>query len=53
MHKYKNTIFIVPFLVPETSAGQDIINSEMGYMGFDDSESYGLSWKVRGFCVDL
>ncbi|CAB1099946.1 MEP1 [Ectocarpus sp. CCAP 1310/34] len=40
----------------------DIINSEMGYMGFFDSESYGLTWKVRrqagrgvvrGFCKDL
>lgn len=25
---------------------QDIINSEMGYMGWFDSESYGLTWKV-------
>eukprot|EP00752_Nemacystus_decipiens_P017643 g15814.t1 len=31
----------------------DIINSEMGYMGWHDSESYGLTWKVRGFCKDL
>eukprot|EP00903_Cladosiphon_okamuranus_P010100 g9565.t1 len=31
----------------------DIINSEMGYMGFFDAESYGLTWKVRGFCTDL
>eukprot|EP00752_Nemacystus_decipiens_P013623 g12081.t1 len=31
----------------------DIINSEMGHMGFDDAESYGLTWKVRGFCTDL
>ncbi|CAM9830342.1 unnamed protein product, partial [Hapterophycus canaliculatus] len=31
----------------------DIINSEMGYMGWFDSESYGLTWKVRGFCKDL
>eukprot|EP00752_Nemacystus_decipiens_P009556 g8536.t1 len=31
----------------------DMINSEMGYMGFFDSESYGLTWKVRGFCQDL
>lgn len=30
----------------------DIINSEMGYMGWFDSESYGLTWKVRGFCKD-
>lgn len=25
---------------------QDIVNSEMAYMGFHDSESYGLTWKV-------
>ena len=31
----------------------DLINSEFGYMGFFDSESYGITWKVRGFCVDL
>lgn len=30
----------------------DIIDSEMGHLGFFDSESYGLTWKVRGFCVD-
>lgn len=30
----------------------DIIDSEMGYLGYFDSESYGLTWKVRGFCVD-
>lgn len=30
----------------------DIIDSEMGHMGYFDSESYGLTWKVRGFCVD-
>ncbi|CAM9851353.1 unnamed protein product [Pylaiella littoralis] len=33
-------------------ARMDIINSEMAYLGFHDSESYGLTWKVRGFCVD-
>ncbi|CAN0067101.1 unnamed protein product [Ectocarpus sp. 6 AP-2014] len=33
-------------------ARMDIVNSEMGYMGFHDSESYGLTWKVRGFCKD-
>lgn len=26
---------------------QDIANSEMAYMGYKDSESYGLTWKVR------
>ena len=30
----------------------DIIDSEMGYLGWFDSESYGLTWKVRGFCAD-
>ena len=30
----------------------DIIGSEMGYLGWFDSESYGLTWKVRGFCAD-
>lgn len=30
----------------------DIIDSEMGYLGYFASESYGLTWKVRGFCVD-
>lgn len=32
---------------------QDIIDSTMGNMGFKDSESYGLTWKVRGLCKDL
>lgn len=27
-------------------ARMDIVNSEMGYLGFHDSESYGLTWKV-------
>ncbi|CAM9698589.1 unnamed protein product, partial [Choristocarpus tenellus] len=31
----------------------DILDSEMGYMGWYGSESYGLTWKVRGLCVDL
>lgn len=31
---------------------QDIVNSVMGNMGWFDSESYGLTWKVRGFCKD-
>ncbi|CAM9946003.1 unnamed protein product [Ascophyllum nodosum] len=30
----------------------DIINSKIGYLGFDNSESYGLTWKVRGYCDD-
>ncbi|CAM9489433.1 unnamed protein product [Ectocarpus fasciculatus] len=31
----------------------DIINTEIGYLGYFDSESYGMTWKVRGFCKDL
>ena len=27
-------------------ARMDIVDSEMGYLGFQDSESYGLTWKV-------
>ncbi|CAM9671794.1 unnamed protein product [Choristocarpus tenellus] len=30
----------------------DIIESEIGYLGYQNSESYGLTWKVRGFCKD-
>ncbi|CAN0243860.1 unnamed protein product [Scytosiphon promiscuus] len=30
----------------------DIIDTEIGYLGYFDSESYGMTWKVRGFCVD-
>ncbi|CAM9942410.1 unnamed protein product [Ascophyllum nodosum] len=33
-------------------ARMDIEDSEMGYLGFLDSESYGLTWKVRGFCTN-
>lgn len=25
----------------------DIIESEMGYLGFYETEAYGISWKVR------
>ena len=28
-------------------ARMDIEDSEMGYLGYHDSESYGLTWKVR------
>eukprot|EP00903_Cladosiphon_okamuranus_P016037 g14807.t2 len=31
----------------------DIIDSTMGNLGWFDGESYGLTWKVRGFCKDL
>lgn len=30
----------------------DITNSEISFLGYDGSESWGLSWKVRGFCVE-
>eukprot|EP00752_Nemacystus_decipiens_P008459 g7561.t1 len=30
----------------------DIIDSTMGNLGYFDAESYGLTWKVRGFCKD-
>eukprot|EP00904_Undaria_pinnatifida_P005816 jgi/Undpi1/2364/HiC_scaffold_13.g05747.m1 len=33
-------------------ARMDIVDSEMAYLGYHDSESYGLTWKVRGFCKD-
>lgn len=29
-------------------ARMDIVNSDVGYLGYDASESYGLSWKVIG-----
>ena len=36
---------------PKNNMGEarmDIEKSEMAYLGFHDSESYGLTWKVRG-----
>lgn len=30
----------------------DIIDSKVGYLGYNDAESYGLTWKVRGYCED-
>lgn len=36
---------------PKNDMGEcrmDIINSEMGYLGWFESESYGLTWKVSG-----
>ncbi|CAM9170241.1 unnamed protein product [Scytosiphon promiscuus] len=33
-------------------ARMDIINSDVGYLGYQSSEAYGLSWKVRGYCKD-
>ncbi|CAM9492604.1 unnamed protein product, partial [Choristocarpus tenellus] len=34
-------------------ARMDILNSEIAYLGWYNSESYGLSYKVRGLCKDL
>ncbi|CAN0251238.1 unnamed protein product [Ectocarpus fasciculatus] len=34
-------------------ARMDIIDSEVNHLGWYDSESYGISYKVRGFCKDL
>ncbi|CAM9199692.1 unnamed protein product, partial [Hapterophycus canaliculatus] len=31
----------------------DIIDSEINHLGYYESESYGLAYKVRGFCKDL
>ncbi|CAM9510435.1 unnamed protein product [Discosporangium mesarthrocarpum] len=30
----------------------DIINSDVGYLGYGASESYGITYKVRGLCDD-
>ncbi|CAN0334916.1 unnamed protein product, partial [Ectocarpus sp. 12 AP-2014] len=31
----------------------DMVDSELGHMGYFASESYGITWKVRGFCADM
>ncbi|CAM9601879.1 unnamed protein product [Pylaiella littoralis] len=31
----------------------DIIDSTVAYLGYDETESYGISWKVRGLCNDV
>ena len=31
----------------------DVENSKLSYLGYDGSESWGLSWKIRGLCNDL
>ncbi|CAN0122050.1 unnamed protein product, partial [Ectocarpus sp. 8 AP-2014] len=31
----------------------DVIESIISYLGYEATESYGLSWKVRGLCTDL
>ena len=30
----------------------DVVRSEVSYLGYSASESWGLSYKVRGFCAD-
>ena len=30
----------------------DIVNSDIGYLGYDAAESYGLTWKVNGVSPD-
>ena len=42
----------IPLSLSLSLSDQDIVNSVMGNMGWFDSESYGLTWKVRGFCKD-
>lgn len=34
-------------------ARMDVIDSEIGYLGFHDSESYGLVWKVKSWCYSV
>ncbi|CAM9271896.1 unnamed protein product [Ectocarpus sp. 12 AP-2014] len=34
-------------------ARMDIIDSEINHLGHYESESYGIAYKVRGFCTDL
>ncbi|CAM9902640.1 unnamed protein product [Ectocarpus sp. 4 AP-2014] len=31
----------------------DIVDSTVAYFGYDETESYGITWKVRGLCDDL
>lgn len=41
--------------MPQDEMGEarmDVIDTEMGYLGYHESESYGLVWKVRVFCFD-
>lgn len=33
-------------------ARMDIDKSQLGYLGYDDSEAWGVSYKARGFCND-
>ncbi|CAM9760220.1 unnamed protein product, partial [Scytosiphon promiscuus] len=31
----------------------DIADSTLAYLGYDSTEAYGITWKVRGLCDDL
>ncbi|CAM9939118.1 unnamed protein product [Scytosiphon promiscuus] len=31
----------------------DMVDSELAHMGYEATESYGITWKVRGFCTDM
>lgn len=33
-------------------ARMDVENSEISHLGYEESESWGLSWKLRGICND-
>ena len=33
-------------------ARMDVEHSEIAYLGYEESESWGLSWKLRGICKD-
>lgn len=33
-------------------ARMDVENCEIAYLGYEESESWGLSWKLRGICND-
>lgn len=39
---------LAPDAVTALESRMDIRNSDIGYLGFYEAESYGLSWKVRG-----
>ncbi|CAM9244630.1 unnamed protein product, partial [Choristocarpus tenellus] len=39
--------------VTKGEARMDIIKSEIAYLGWYNSESYGIAYKVRGLCKDL
>lgn len=44
---------LAPDGVTPLESRMDIIDSDIGYLGHDDSEAYGLTWKVIGAHPDL